>query len=75
MVVVPAAIPVTVPEAFTVPDVTLVLLHAPPPVTSVSTVIAPPAHTTTIPVIAAGFMGNGFTVTTVVAARLPQLFV
>ena len=67
--------PVTIPEVLTVPDTELVLLHTPPDVISLNAVVAPPAHTTAVPVIPAGFMGNGLTVTIVVAAWLPQLFV
>ena len=67
--------PVTLPEPSTLPDAALVLLHIPPDVISLNAVVEPPAHTTVVPVITAGFIGNGFTVAIVVAARLPQLLV
>ena len=73
MVVVPAMSPVTVPEGSTVAVEELVLLHTPPFVISLNGIVAPPSHTVAAPVIAAGVVGNGFTVTTLVAARLPQL--
>ena len=69
----PALIPVTTPNASTVPVPGTVLLQVPPPVKSVSAVVAP-AQTVAVPVIAAGVAGNEFTVTIVVAAILPQLF-
>ena len=70
--VVPALIPITIPEVFTVPAAVLVLLHTPPAVISVNEVVAPPAHTAAVPIIPAGFTGNGFTVTIDVAATTPQ---
>ena len=73
--VVPDAIPVTMPVTPTVPVAMLVLLHVPPVVMSLSGVVAPPAHTTVVPVIAAGLIGKGFTVAITLAASLPQLFV
>ncbi len=50
----PAAIPVTIPVAEpTVPFVTSLLLHTPPTVASLNTVVAP-THTTGLPEIATG---------------------
>ena len=57
---------VTVPSVPTVATVVVVLLHVPPPVASVSAVVAP-WHTLAMPVIATGCV---FTVTTVVAKQL-----
>ena len=54
---------VTVPSVPTVATVVVVLLHVPPPVASVSAVVAP-SHNVGVPVIATGCV---FTVTTVVA--------
>jgi hypothetical protein len=63
MVVVPAATPVTTPEvALIVATVTLLLLHVPPVVASLS-VSVEPAHTPATPDIAEGAL---FTVTTLV---------
>ena len=72
--VVPAAIPVTTPVVPTVPDAVVTLLQVPPVDVSPKDVVLP-AHTFNVPVNAAGVVGNGLTVTTVVAAALPQLFV
>jgi len=44
---------VTIPVALMVPTAVLLLLHAPPGVTSASEVV-PPAHTLVMPLIAAG---------------------
>ena len=74
MVVVPVAIPVTVPSAATVPAAGFVLLHTPPPVASLN-VVEPGRHMPGVPDIAAGVVGNGFTVITAVVAVLPQLLV
>jgi len=65
---VPAVTPVTVPDE---PTVALPLpeLHTPPPVPSLR-VVARPAHTLSVPVMAAGV---GFTVIVWVADALPQL--
>ena len=52
------------------PTAELVLLHAPLPVASVSVVVAP-THTAAVPVMLPA-LGNGLTVTTVVAATVPQ---
>ena len=65
--------PVTMPVALTVATDMGVLLHVPPPVTSVSAV-AEPTHAIGMPVIAAT-AGPGSTVTIRVAAIVPQLFV
>ena len=70
MVVFPEAIPVTLPEASTVPTEVVTLLHAPPAAPSVRVVLAP-TQTTGVPVIVPAF-GSGLTVTTCVAAAVPQ---
>jgi hypothetical protein len=61
----PAAMPVTTPEADTVPSALMLLLQFPPGVTSVSVVVEP-THTEVVPVIATGVW---FTVTTAVAIQ------
>jgi hypothetical protein len=61
IVAVPVPAPVTIPPT-TVATVVIVLLHVPPPVASVSAVVAP-WHTVAVPVIVAG---SAPTVTTVV---------
>ena len=73
MVVVPAVTLVTIPVTPTVAAEVLVLLHAPPAVASLRVVVTPPAHTVSVPVIPAGVVGKGFTVTVVVAALAPQV--
>ena len=73
MVVLPEAIPLTTPVALTEPTDGVTLLHAPPAAPSVSAVLAP-AQTTGVPVIVPAF-GNALTVTTCVAAAVPQLLV
>ncbi len=72
---VPELIPVTIPDVPTVATPAAVLLQVPPVVASVSDVAAPPAHIIAVPVTDAGGRGNGFTVTTTVAAALPQVLV
>ena len=67
MVVVPAATPVTIPEVPTVAILVSVLLHIPPPVRSISVVVAP-GQTVYVPRIAPA-VRNGLTVTTVVAIQ------
>ena len=73
MIVVPAATPVTTPVASTLPTVGAELLHTPPDAALVSAVVEP-AQTVPVPVIVPA-TGDGFTVTTAVAATVPQLFV
>ena len=65
MVVVPEATPVTTPEALTVAADVLLLLHTPPPVASLSVVVAL-AHTVVVPVIEPAD-GSGLMVTIAVA--------
>ena len=65
--------PVTLPDASTVPTEEVTLLHAPPAAASVKAVLAP-AQTMGVPVIVPAF-GNALTVTTWVAAAVPQLLV
>ena len=64
MVELPAVTPATVPEVPTV-AFALLLLQVPLPVASLR-VVAEPAHTLIVPVIAAG---NGFTVTVAVTLQ------
>lgn len=75
MVVVPAAIPVTTPEVFTIAMLVAVLLHVPPavPVGSLSVMVAA-GQTNNTPDMAPA-TGVGFTVTGIVAATVPQLLV
>ena len=74
MVDVPFATPVTSPEAFTVATPVDTELHMPaPPVRSVSAVVCV-GHIVKAPVMLPA-TGNGFTVTTAVAATVPQLLV
>ena len=73
MVVLPAAKPATTPDVFTDPVDGAVLLHTPPAAASVSDVLAP-TQTTGVPVIVPA-SGNPLTVTTCVAAAVPQLLV
>ena len=70
MVAVPAVTPVTVPVLPTVATAVAVLLHAPPVAASVKPVVEP-AHTVAVPVMLPAD-GNGLTVTTLVAAVVPQ---
>ena len=71
---VPALRPVTIPEVLTVPTAVLVLLHTPPAVASLRDVVAP-VHAVAVPETGAGAAGVVFTVTSTVAARVPQLLV
>ena len=71
MVVLPDEMPVTIPDASTVPTEEVTLLHAPPMAASVKAVFAP-AQTTAIPVTVPA-LGDVLTVTTCVAAAVPQL--
>ena len=70
MVAVPAATPVTVPVLPTVVTVVAVLLHAPPVVASLNPVVDP-AQTIAVPVIVPAD-GKGLTLTTLIAAAVPQ---
>ena len=63
---VPAAMPVTVPVALTVPCNVLLLLQA-PPVEVVASVVALPTHTDGVPVMA---LGSALTVTVAVIAQV-----
>ena len=73
IVVVPAAMPVTLPEASKVANDVAVLLHVPPVATSVSGVLLA-AHTVDAPDMVPA-SGNGLTVNVCVAAAVPQLLV
>ena len=73
IVVLPDAIPVTLPDASTVPTEDVTLLQAPPAAASVRAVIDP-AQTTGVPVIVPA-TGSALTVTTAVVLALPQLLV
>jgi hypothetical protein len=73
MVEVPAVIPPTVPDELTVATPVNVLLHIPPGAASLSDVVPDP-QTVAVPVIVPG-AGSGLTVTTIVAAAVPQLLV
>ena len=66
--------PVTIPEVPTVPIPGFVLVHVPPGTASLRDVTAD-VHTVSVPDIADGTAGSELTVTTFVAAILPQLFV
>ena len=70
MVVFPEAMPLTNPVVLTEPTDGVTLLHTPPAAPSVSVVLTP-AQTTGVPVIVPAF-GNALTVTTRVAAAVPQ---
>ncbi len=70
----PELTPVTIPDVPTVATPVAVLLQVPPVVASLNEVVPVP-HMVAVPLIDAGVVGNGFTVTTTVAAALPQLFV
>ena len=63
--------PVTTPVVPTVPVAAVTLLHV-PPVDVSPKAVALPAHTFKVPVIDAGVVGNGFTVTIAVPDVLPQ---
>ena len=69
---VPDVRPLTTPEAFTVATRVLVLLHTPPVVASVK-FVDEPAHTVAVPLIVPA--DKELTVTTTVAATVPQTFV
>ena len=73
MVVVPAATPVTIPVLLTVAAAVLVDDHVPPVATSERVVDAVP-QTDRVPVITPA-TGSGLSVTTLVAAAVPQLLV
>ena len=73
MVDVPDATPLTSPLLFTVAAAVLVLLHMPPVVPSLNDVVEP-THTVAVPLIVPA-TGNGLTVTTCVAATVPQVLV
>ena len=73
MVDVPLLIPVTTPVALTVATPVDTELHTPPPAPSVSAVVTV-GHITSVPLMLPA-LGEGFTVTTVVAATVPQLLV
>ena len=67
----PAAIPLTIPEASTVANVASALLQVPPVAASLNDVVAA-AHTVAVPVIVPA-SGNGFTVTIIESTAVPQL--
>lgn len=71
MIVVPAATPVTTPVEPTVAILVAVLLHTPPVAASVKVILVA-GHTVDAPDIEPA-LGLGFTVTTAVAANVPQL--
>ena len=73
MVAVPPLTPVSTPLADTVAMPVAPLLHAPDGAASVSAVVTV-GHTVNVPVIVPA-LGDGFTVTTAVAAAVPQLLV
>jgi hypothetical protein len=73
IVVVPEVSPLTTPVVPTVATTILVLLHSPPVAASAS-VVDEPAHTVIVPVIVPAPQA-GLTVTKIVAAVVPQLFV
>ena len=73
MVDVPDAIPVTTPVALTVATPVDTELHTPPVAASVRLMVDV-AHTVSRPVMIPAD-GDGFTVTTAVAATVPQLLV
>ncbi len=70
----PELTPVTVPDVPTVATPVAVLLQMPPVVALLNEVVLVP-HIVAVPLIEAGVVGNGLTVTTTVAAALPQLLV
>ena len=69
----PPLIPVTIPVALTDPTPGLTLLHVPPPVASVSAVVAP-THTVPVPVTGAGAAGSPFTDTIFVTVLPPRVY-
>ena len=73
MIDVPALTPVTRPVVLIVATELVTLLHTPPAARSVNWVV-PVGHTVVIPEIDPA-LGEGLTVTTVVAAAVPQLLV
>ena len=73
ILVVPAEMPVTTPNASTVPLAGFTLLHTPPAAASERVVVAP-TQTVNVPSTAVAF-GNGLTVTILVAVAVPQLLV
>ena len=73
MVDVPAEIPVTTPVALIVATPVDTELQTPPATASVRLVVVV-GHSVKVPVIDPA-LGAGFTVTTAVAAAVPQLFV
>ena len=72
MVSVPVAMPVTIPELFTVAMEALVELQAPPPELPVKEIVAL-MHTLPPPEIVPA-LGNGWTANICVAVAVPQLF-
>ena len=73
MVLFPVATPDTCPEASTVATPGVLLVHVPPAEASLNVVIEP-TQTVPIPVMLPA-LGNGLTVTKLVAAAVPQLLV
>ena len=74
MVVVPTATPVTIPDDEPIVAMEGVTeVHTPPPAPLLRVVVAE-GHTDRVPLILPA-LGNGFTVTTTVAAAVPQLLV
>ena len=73
MLAVPAALPLTTPEALTEAIVAADELHTPPVVVLVIVMLAP-SQTAVAPVIAAT-TGSGFTVTALVTGVAPQVLV
>ena len=73
MVVVPAAMPVTIPDVPIVAVAVVTELHTPPPAALLKVVVLV-GHTVNMPVIVPA-LGDGLTVTTLVAAAVPQLLV
>ena len=73
MIDVPAATPVTTPVALTVATPVDTELHVPPPVASVRFVVV--VGQATRPPVIVPALGVADTVTTAVAAAVPQLFV
>ncbi len=70
----PELTPVTVPDVPTVATPVAVLLQVPPVMASLNEVVPVP-HMVAVPLIEVGVVGKGLTVTTVVAAALPQVLV
>jgi len=73
MVEVPAAMPVTTPVALTVATPVETELHIPPVAASVKLVVV--VGQSVRPPVIVPALGAGFTVTTTVAATVPQLLV